>query len=367
MISPRRDEPFPSRWQENVPLGPLTTLGVGGPARWLVEVASAEAVRQAVGFANDRGLPWWVLGGGSNVVIADAGLPGVVLRPVDTRVQVDTQGNVAELRVGAGLPWDELVKWTVERGLFGLECLSGIPGLVGAAPIQNIGAYGQEVAETLARVEAWEVGTGRTVTLEAADCAFAYRDSRFKREPGRYVVTAVVLRLGKTGKPCLRYEPVRQWFGDDPPPDHPAGLLAVRHAVLALRRQKSMLADPDDPDARSCGSFFTNPIVTAAEAEAALARLQASLQPGESPPRWPAGPGKVKLSAAWLIERSGLHRGYGEGPVGLSRRHTLALVNRGDATAADVLAFEAHVRERVLQATGVRLEREPVLLGAVEA
>ncbi len=336
MSEPRRD----------VPLAPLTTLGVGGPARLLADVAGPDDVADALRLAAERDLPTLVLGGGSNLLVADAGFPGLVLRPTSRGLRCSPDGRV---EVAAGEPWDAAVKETVERGLAGIECLSGIPGCAGAAPIQNIGAYGQEVAEVVEEVIAVERATGAPVRFSAAGCDFAYRHSRFKAAP-THVVVGLVLRLRPGGAPTIRYAELARALGESPT------LARTRDAVLALRRGKSMVLDPADPNRRSAGSFFLNPVVPADEAD----RVR-RLAP-EGMPCWPAGD-SVKLSAAWLIERAGMPRGFGDGPVGLSTRHTLAVVNRGGATAADVVRFASEVRRRVHERFGVLLQPEPVPVG----
>ena len=348
---------------DNVPLAGRTTLQVGGPARHWLEVHDAAQVAEALTWASSAALPVWLLGAGSNVVIADAGLPGLVLQMAQAGWQIleDTPESM-RLRVGAGVVWDDLVAWSVLRGCGGIECLSGIPGLVGAAPVQNIGAYGQEVADVIESVEVVDRESGALRTMAAADCAFAYRDSVFKHEAQRHVVCAVHLRLQPQATPNLRYGPLAELLAAAPLPPGAPGLTRVREAVLRVRRDKAMVVDPADPDSRSAGSFFINPVVSQAQAQAVAQQLAHGLGAGETMPSWGAGD-RVKLSAAWLIERSGMTKGYGAGTVGLSRRHTLALVNRGGATAADVLQFSAHVAARVEAACGVRLEREPVLLG----
>lgn len=342
------------RLQLNVPLAPLTTLGVGGPARWLLPWQDAAELREGLVFAAQRGVPWWLLGGGSNVIVADAGLPGLVLQPMGREVTFgQPRDGAVPIAADAGVVWDTLVAQTVARGLAGLECLSGIPGLVGSAPIQNIGAYGQEVADVIEAVEVLDTTSGAQSEWTRAQCAFGYRDSAWKRTPGRWIVTRVRLRLRENGAPCLGYAQVAQALHGVP-----VSLAAVREAVLRLRRAKGMVVDPADPDSRSVGSFFINPIVSPAQADALRARF-----PSENAmPAWPSG-GQVKLSAAWLIEHSGIGRGFGVGRVGLSGKHTLALVNRGGATASDVLAFADEVVERVLAASSIRLQREPMLLG----
>lgn len=349
----------PRRLQADVPLAALTTLRVGGPAQWLLTATAADDVRAALQWARTGRLPVWILGGGSNVVIADAGLPGLVLQPGgQSWTATAADGAAVLVRVEAGATWDDLVAWSVAEGLGGIECLSGIPGRCGAAPMQNIGAYGQEVADVVESVEALEVATGQVRTWTRQACAFGYRDSAFKRAAGDHVVLAMTVRLQADAAPTVRYAQVADAVQGRRLDPGAVGLQAVRDVVLALRRSKAMVVDENDPDSRSCGSFFVNPIVTAATADAVAARVPQAA----SMPRWPLDR-DVKLSAAWLIEHSGLPRGYGDGAVGLSRKHTLALVNRGGATAADVLAFAQHVQDRVRQVTGVALEREPVLLG----
>lgn len=334
------------RTRRDVPLAPLTSMRVGGRAQVLVSVRDADDVRRAL--TGWQG-PVWVLGGGSNVVIADQGLPGLVLQPAGKAIVWQADGLV---RAEAGVAWDRLVAAAVRRGWAGIECLSGIPGQVGAAPIQNIGAYGQEVADVLVSVSAFDRQHDELCELAAQDCGFGYRDSRFKREPGRWLVLAITLRLQPGGSPGLRYAQLVDALAHVRQPT----LARVRRTVLDLRRQKGMVLDPDDPDSRSCGSFFTNPVVPQAMAD----QVEQAL--GGPMPRYPAS-GGVKLSAAWLIERCGMTRGWGEGPVGLSRKHTLALVNRGAATAADVWRCAAEVCQRVRQRTAVELEPEPIALG----
>jgi len=349
--------------REQVPLAPLSTLGVGGPARYYARITSEDGVREAVEWARARDLPLLVLGGGSNVVLADEGHPGLVLhlatRGIETRPAADTAFVTAE----AGEPWDELVAAAVEHGWAGVECLSGIPGLVGATPIQNVGAYGQEVGETVSAVEALDLRTGRVERLTSAQCGFAYRDSRFKSaERGRFIVLRVTYALRPGGPPAVRYAELARTLeerGLGAP-----SLAEVRETVIGLRRRKSMVLDPEDPNARSVGSFFTNPIVPVAVADEleTVLRRDGVLREGEHPPRFPAGDGRVKLSAAWLIERAGLAKGYQRGNVGLSSRHTLAIVNRGGAAASEVVALAREVRERVHDRFGVTLVPEPVFV-----
>jgi UDP-N-acetylmuramate dehydrogenase len=339
-----------------VPLGPRTTMGVGGPARHLVEATSEAEVLAALEWAAGRSLAVYVLGGGSNVVVADAGVDGLVLQVALRGVETRVDGDRVELTVAAGEPWDDVVGLAVSRGWAGLECLSGIPGLVGATPIQNVGAYGQEVSETIARVRAVDRRAGRAVDLDPAACGFGYRDSAFKRgEAGRHVVTAVTYRLRAGGAPTLRYADVAR---------HLAGrglarpsLGDVRESVLAIRRAKSMVLEAGDENRRSCGSFFLNPVVDAEAADRAAAAGGAEM------PRWPQADGRVKLSAAWLIERAGFRRGERAGAVGLSTRHALAIVCRDGATAADVARLAARIRDGVRARFGIELEPEPARWG----
>jgi len=341
---------------EHAPLAPHCTLRIGGPARYLVEATDEATVAEAVEWAASRKLPVRVLGGGSNLVIADEGVDGLVLKVGLRGVTAREVPGAVEVTAAAGEPWDGFVRHTVERGWAGLECLSGIPGLVGATPIQNVGAYGQEVSDTLASVRALDRESGRIVTLAPADCGFGYRDSLFKsRAPGRYVVLAVTYRLAPGGAPYLGYADIAREIGSTSPP-----LSAVRDTVIRVRRSKSMVLDPGDPNARSCGSFFLNPIVDAS----ALAAIEARA-PGLSVPRWPQPDGHVKLSAAWLIERAGFTRGQSDGPVGLSTRHTLAIVCHDGARARDVSAFARRVRAGVEARFGVRLHPEPIFWGAL--
>jgi UDP-N-acetylmuramate dehydrogenase len=350
----------PAGLQEHVPLAPLSTLGVGGPARYYFRATDPDAVASALAWADERKLPVFVLGGGSNVLVADEGFPGLVLHVAIRGVAFIGDGD---LHASAGEPWDALVAAAVERGWAGLECLSGIPGLVGATPIQNVGAYGQDVSETIASVRALDTATGEMVSLDTAACRFGYRDSRFKREDrGRYVILGVTFRLRPGGAPALRYPELVRHFdalGRGP------SLAETRNAVIEIRRRKSMVIDPGDPNRQSVGSFFMNPVVAAADAEEVRRVLRAGGR-AEDADRMPAFPtaddGRVKLSAAWLIERAGLQRGHARGAAGISTNHTLALVNRGGATAQEMVALAREVRQRVQDTFGIVLVPEPVFL-----
>ena len=340
---------------DDAPLAPLTTLELGGPARRLVEAPDEAAVVEAVRLGDERGLPVLILGGGSNLVVSDAGFDGLVVRIASRGRSFVAHGGEVRLEAQAGEPWDDLVADAVARGLGGLECLSGIPGLAGATPIQNVGAYGQEVSETIRAVRALDRREGRVVELAPAACGFGYRDSAFKREPDRYAVLAVAFGLRPGAAPRLRYRELEDALGARPAPT----LADARAAVLALRGAKSMVIDPRDPNRRSVGSFFMNPIVPAAEA----ARIAAQAAPAEMP-RFPAGPGLVKVPAAWLIERAGVSKGFRRGAVGVSSRHALALVHHGGGTTTALLALAREIREAVRARFGVVLVPEPVLVGA---
>jgi len=342
---------------ENVRLAEHCTLGVGGPARFFVEARDEAAVLEALDWTRARRLPIRVLGGGSNLVVADEGIDGLVvkiaLRGIDTR---EAHG-VVEVTAAAGEPWDELVRLCVDHGWAGFECLSGIPGLVGATPMQNVGAYGQEVSETVILVRALDTCTGRIMTFENRECRFGYRDSMFRSdEPGRYVILSVGYRLRPRGAAAVRYADVEKDLaarGIAKP-----SLTDVRASVIAIRRSKSMVLDPRDANRRSCGSFFTNPIIPGAELAAVESRAG-----DRAMPRWPLPGGQVKLSAAWLIERAGYTRGRADGPVGLSTNHALAIVAHDGARARDVVAFARRVQTAVADRFGVRLTPEPVFWG----
>lgn len=349
---------------ERVALAPLTTIGIGGPARYFFEAGSVDDLRLALQWASRHGLPAFVLGGGSNVLISDEGFDGLVIRTAIRGVVHAKHGGSVAVTAGAGESWDALVQLAVERNWSGIEALSGIPGSVGATPIQNVGAYGQEVAETILQVEALHRATGTMRAFTPEDCRFAYRHSIFKGEAkDEFVVTSVRFRLEPAGAPALRYpelqRTVAERFGDAP------GLNQVREAVLDIRRKKGMVLDPSDPDTRSDGSFFMNPIVAAEELQAFMARataIEPSLRADEIPV-FPMPDGRAKLSAAWLIERAGFRRGWGAGKAGLSSKHTLAIVNRGGATARDVLGVVAEIQKTVANRFGVALRPEPNFIG----
>ncbi len=340
-----------------------TTLRLGGPARRFVEATTQEELLAEVRAADEAGEPLLLLAGGSNLVVADEGFPGTVVavatrgvHPEPAADEDDPACEGAVVRVAAGESWDAFVARAVASGWVGVEALSGIPGSVGATPVQNVGAYGQEVAETVARVRTWDRREGRLRSFAAAECGFDYRSSRFKAEPGRYVVLEVTfqLRRGELSSPVAYAELAR---AVDVEVGQRAPMADVRAAVLRLRGGKGMVLEAADHDTWSAGSFFTNPLLDAADAEALPADA----------PRWPAGEGRVKTSAAWLIEHAGFGKGFGlevgDGRVTLSTKHTLAVTNRGEAGTDDLLALARTVRDGVAERFGVRLVNEPVLVG----
>ena len=342
------------REETDVPLAPLTTLRIGGPAGRVVTAESDDELVAAVREAGDTAL---LLAGGSNVVIADAGFDGTVVRVATRGVEVTERNGGVRLDVAAGEAWDALVERSVRDGFAGFECLSGIPGSVGATPIQNVGAYGQEVARTVVSVRAYDRVSDEVVDLAPDACGFAYRSSRFKdADRGRFAILRVVYELPRSWRSApIAYAELAKALGKHL--GERTALAAVREAVLGLRRGKGMVLDPADPDSVSAGSFFTNPILDAT----AFAELER--RAGAPPPRWPEHDGRVKTSAAWLIERAGFRRGYGDGPVGLSTKHTLAIVNRGGGTADDLVALARELRDGVRERLGVTLEPEPALVG----
>jgi UDP-N-acetylmuramate dehydrogenase len=340
--------------EQNVSLAQYTTLGIGGPARWFAQAQSEADVTAAVEFARARSLPLFVLGGGSNLLVADAGFPGCVVQIALRGVQQQTDGDDVLLTAAAGEEWDSFVAATVEQNCAGLECLSGIPGTVGGTPVQNVGAYGQEVSAVLERVRALDRKTLRWVEFDNAACQFAYRSSRFNSvERERYIVTRVTYRLRRGGEPHLVYKDVAQYFAGRK--ERPT-LAEVRTAVRAIRQRKGMLLVAGDPDCKSAGSFFKNPVIAAEQAER-LRREFAAM------PHFSAGAGHVKIPAAWLIEQVGFTKGAAMGAAGISSKHTLALVNRGGATAAEMLALRDAIRARVQERFGIALEQEPVCVG----
>lgn len=345
--------------RHDAPLAPLTTFRLGGPATRLITAVTDAEVVEAVREADRTGTPLLIIGGGSNLVISDKGFDGTALRIATTGF--DLQGTRLEL--AAGENWSDAVARTVDAGLAGVECLAGIPGSAGATPIQNVGAYGQDVSQTITEVVAYDRRTDETVTLTSTECAFSYRHSRFKEDPSRYVVLRVRFELEDAGglSAPIRYAETARTLGVEQGDRVPA--VRARETVLKLRAGKGMVLDPEDHDTWSAGSFFTNPILTAAEHEAFLARVTERLGADVMPPAFPAGDGLVKTSAAWLIDRAGFTKGYGSGPARISGKHTLALTNRGSATTEDLLALAREVRDGVHAAFGVTLVNEPVTVG----
>lgn len=350
---------FEELLRENVPLAPMTTVGIGGPARYFADVASIEVLKAGVTWARTRGLPLFVLGGGSNIVVADSGFPGLVLRVSILGIDTHVDGDDVTVIAGAGEEWDTVVARCVSCNWAGFECLSGIPGRVGATPIQNVGAYGQETSETLTSVEAFDSLTATFVELAARDCEFGYRTSRFKtRDRERFIITRVKYRLTAGGKPAVRYPELERYLAERGL--HNPSVAEVRDAVLTIRRRKAMVIDLTDVDSRSVGSFFVNPVVTIDELERIKQRLGGD---SDDLPVFPISEDRVKLSAAWLIERAGIHRGYTLSNVGTSTKHALAIVNRGGGTAREVIELKELIQKLVLDRFEIKLATEPVFVG----
>jgi len=340
-------------------LADLTSLRLGGPPGRFVEAHTEEEVVARVREADAEDEPVLVLAGGSNVVVADEGFPGTVVHVLTRGVERDD----ASLTVQAGEPWDEFVAARVGEGMAGIECLSGIPGSTGATPIQNVGAYGEEVSEVITSVRVLNRRGGEVAELAPADCGFSYRSSSFKREPDQWVVLAVTFTLdAQPGSRPIRYAELARALGVEL--GETAPLADVREAVLALRRSKGMVIDPSDPDSVSAGSFFTNPILDPAHFEQLEERVAHDLGPDTRMPNWPEPDGQVKTSAAWLVERAGFGRGYGApGPIMVSTKHSLALTNRGGGTTAELIALAREIQFGVRKRFGVELTPEPVIVG----
>jgi UDP-N-acetylmuramate dehydrogenase len=341
--------------REYVALQPFSTLGVGGAARWFITAAHMEDVAAAHRWADERRVPMFILGGGSNLVIADEGFNGLVLHIDLGGIDHTARSGDTLIAAGAGEPWDGLVELTVTRGLTGLECLSGIPGTVGGTPIQNVGAYGQDVSQTIDRVIVYDMLERRTKSLPAADCGFSYRMSRFRAaDAGRFVICGVAFRL-RQGQPTTAYADVDAYLKRNA--ISAPTVADVRRAVLDIRRSKGMVLDPADVDTRSVGSFFMNPVVSVA------VRDRIASATGERVPGFASGESHVKIPAAWLIERAGFHKGYDRGTVAISTKHPLAIVNRGGATALDIVRFASMVKRGVAERFGVLLRPEPIFVG----
>jgi UDP-N-acetylmuramate dehydrogenase len=340
--------------QENIALASMTTLGIGGPARWFVAAASEAEIAEACAWTREKGVPLFVLGGGSNVLVADAGFDGLALHVVLQGIEQDRE----LLSAAAGTPWEHCVQQATEAGLAGIECLAGIPGTVGGTPVQNVGAYGQEVSTVIERVRGFDRVAEEFVEFANAECGFAYRRSRFNTtDRGRYVVTRVDYRLRQNGAPTLTYAELKAHFsGREKSPS----LIEVADAVRGIRRSKGMLLVEGDPDCCSAGSFFKNPTVTPEVAEHAK---QIAAESGATLRVFPAEAGLVKIPAAWLIEQAGFRKGYALGAAGISSKHTLALVNRGGATALEILSLAGRIRAAVEARFGIRLQMEPEMVG----
>jgi UDP-N-acetylmuramate dehydrogenase len=347
-------------FREQVLLAPYTTFGIGGPARWFAEVNSEGDLLTAVTFARERHLPIFVLGGGSNVLIADEGFPGVVIHIAMQGIDEIPSADPATRRfaVAAGENWDNFVSFAVARNLGGIECLAGIPGTVGGTPIQNVGAYGQEVATTITGVRVLDVESLQWKKLSAGQCGFSYRQSIFNTaQRNRYIVTQVYFDLKTDAQPTLRYRDLQHYFKNRLAP----GLAETAAAVREIRHAKGMLLVPGEADCRSAGSFFKNPTVPFDKLNEIAALLSFDV---ETIPKFPAGSDTVKLPAAWLLEQAGFHRGYALGSAALSMRHTLAITNTGNARAADILALGNQIISKVEDRFGILLEREPLLIGS---
>ncbi|MGO9324757.1 MAG: UDP-N-acetylmuramate dehydrogenase [Terracidiphilus sp.] len=339
-------------------LAPLTTFGIGGPARWFAEAATEAEIAEASEWASGRGVPLFVLGGGSNVLVSDEGFPGLVLH-VGMK-GIDRDGEL--FRVAAGEVWDEFVGRAIAANCAGMECLTGIPGTVGGTPVQNVGAYGQEAASIIERVRAFDLKARQFVEFSNAECGFAYRRSRFNStDRGRYIVTRVDYRLRENGAPLIEYQDLKAHFADWA---KAPTLSEAADAVRSIRRSKGMLLVDGDPDCRSAGSFFKNPSVSEEVAERVR---KVAVNAGVPLRVFPAHNGMVKIPAAWLVEQAGFKKGYtmqaAGGAAGISSRHALALVNRGGATAKEILALAEKISEAVEARFGIRLHREPELVG----
>jgi UDP-N-acetylmuramate dehydrogenase len=344
--------------QEHIPLAPLTTLQVGGPARYLVEAANEDDVQEAAAFAHAKALPLFVLGGGSNLLVADSGWPGVVLKIAIGGITQQEKDGAVRFDAGAGVDWDQFVAQAVARDCAGVECLSGIPGSVGGTPVQNVGAYGQEVSETIESVRALDLKANRVVVLPEEACGFRYRTSIFNTtEPGRYVILRVTFRLSQDGTPSLKYADLQKHFAAT---GSPPSLAQVRAGVRQIRQSKGMLIVPGDAESRSAGSFFKNPVLSEAQFHDLASRAELK---GLKIPSYPALDEQRKVSAAWLVEHSGFAKGFTLGAAGISRKHALALINTGSATAADIVRLKEKIQQGVEEAWGIALQPEPVFVG----
>ena len=343
--------------QENVPLASQTTLQIGGPARYFIEATNVDEVQEAIAFSRTRSLPLFLLGGGSNLLVSDAGWPGLVLKVGILGINHVHGHNRAIFEAGAGEDWDGFVSATVAHHLAGLECLSGIPGTVGASPVQNIGAYGQEVSDRIEAVHALDLQTNEVCELSREDCRFQYRTSIFNSEErGRYVIVQVDFSV-QHGLPHLEYADLRKYFANA---TATPSLAETRSAVLKIRSSKGMLISPGDQDSRSAGSFFKNPVLSPREYDELMKR---AADRGLTVPSYPALQAHHKISAAWLVENSGFSKGFPYGKTGISNKHALAIVNHGGATAAEIVALKDLIQQKVQEKWGIGLEPEPVFVG----
>ncbi len=345
----------PTCIQDNYPIAELTTFEIGGKARYFAEPASLQQMTEVISWARQSGLPIYPIGGGSNILASEKGYSGILLRPNNQQIEYQLLGKEDSVlvRADAGIVWDDFVAYTVKRGWQGIECLSAIPGRVGASPIQNIGAYGQEVAHTIQAVEVLSLNNGTPATISASDCHFAYRSSIFKTTyRQRYLITAVHFLLSTDKLPELRYRDLKNYFADKPQPS----LSELRQAVIAIRKSKSMIYDENDPNHRSAGSFFLNPIIPQEKAKQLAQRYPQM-------PIYSAPEGFAKLSAAWLMDQSGFHKGFTLGKAKLSDNHNLCLVNTGGAQAEDMLNLARLIQRRVNDDFQIELFAEPNMLG----
>jgi UDP-N-acetylmuramate dehydrogenase len=344
--------------QESVPLAPLTTLGIGGSARFFVKAESARDVEQAVALARAKKLPLFVLGRGSNLVISDRGWDGLVLQIGIPGIDEASGQRKGVLEAGAGVDWDTFVAHCTSRNYAGVECMSGIPGSVGGTPVQNVGAYGQEVSETVVSLLAFDLATDAIRTLDAVECEFSYRTSIFNSsQRGQFIILRVTYALVPDGNPSLRYDDLQKYFAGG---DRTPTLSETRQAVRQIRASKGMLISPGEPDNRSAGSFFKNPLLSRSQHEELTRR---AAERNMQVPSYPALSQQKKVSAAWLVENAGFSKGYRHGRAGISSKHALALVNRGGATAGDIVALKDEIQARVEQVWGIRLEPEPEFVG----
>ncbi|WP_158750045.1 UDP-N-acetylmuramate dehydrogenase [Acidobacterium sp. S8] len=334
---------------EQIPLASYTTFGIGGPARWFAEAQTEDDLIEAIGFARERDIPLFILGGGSNLLVSDTGFPGLVIRIALKGIDQ----NASQFSVAAGEDWDKFVSFAVDQNYGGIECLAGIPGSVGGTPVQNVGAYGQEVAQTVHSVRVLDLQTMRFLELSAAECGFAYRRSIFNNsQRGRYIVTRVTYEFKKDAVAVVSYADLKRYFQDK---SAVPTLSEVSSAVRQIRQQKGMYIVPGDPDCRSAGSFFKNPVISRTH----FAQIAANFD-GFQVPNYPAENDQVKLPAAWLLDQAGFHKGFALGRAGISSKHTLALINRGGACAADIAALRDAIVAKVVEKFAIQLEPEPV-------